>query len=129
MANDEKPIDLRNVYDFPSQKRIDSAHLLTDLKTGGGGGNSGDMGDDWKSSVNGQLAQLHGDVRALLNYGIAAVAFLLLAMTAAYLSVNTRLSGIEVEQGKVAERTANIDKRLESMDQKLEKIADKLDKK
>lgn len=47
------------------------------LNGGGGGGTSGGMSDDWKTSVESRLSDLHSDIRNLL-YGLIA-GFLLLA--------------------------------------------------
>jgi hypothetical protein len=73
----------------------------------GGDGTSGGVSDDWKASVDRQLGQLHSDVRALLNRGVAAVVGLALMIGGLYLysnqkfdSVNQRLTGIEVQQAK-----------------------------
>jgi hypothetical protein len=78
------------------------------LNGGGGGGTSGGMTDDWKESVDRQLGQLHADVRALLNRGVAAVVALALLIGGLYLytnekfdGINQRLTGIEVQQAKV----------------------------
>lgn len=77
------------------------------LKEGGGDGTSGGMTDDWKESVDRQLGQLHADVRALLNRGVAAVVALALLIGGLYLytnekfdGINQRLTGIEVQQAK-----------------------------
>lgn len=74
---------------------------------GGGGGTSGTVTDDWKASVDRQLGQLHGDVRALLNRGVGAVVALALMIGGLYLYGNDRyerlgqrLTAIEVQQAK-----------------------------
>lgn len=77
------------------------------LKGGSDDGTSGGMSDDWKASVDRQLAQLHEDVRALLNRGVLAaiglagmIAGLYLYTNAKFDAVNKTLTAVEVQQAK-----------------------------
>ena len=84
-----------------------------DLKHGGGGGTSGGVTEDWKDSVDRQLTQLHGDVRALL-YGLIALAVLLAGGGfTLYSQLGNQVSEVRVQQAKqdakldlLVERTA-----------------------
>lgn len=80
---------------------------LARLKSGDGDGTSGGVTDDWKMSVDRQLGQLHGDVRALLNRGVMAAVALAAMIAGLYLytndkfeRLNQRLSAVEVQQAK-----------------------------
>jgi len=96
-------------FDFQSRTRIEETGAQQEnLKGGGGDGTSGGMTEDWKASVDRQLAQLHSDVRALLNRGVAAVVALAILIGGLYLytnqkfdAVNSRLAQIEVQQAKM----------------------------
>ncbi len=87
------------------------------LKGGGGDGTSGGVTDDWKASVDRQLAQLHDDARRAESR-LAAAAIALAAMIAGlYLYTNEkfdrvgqRLSGIEVQQARI---DAKLDRLIE----------------
>lgn len=79
------------------------------LKAGGPGGTSGDMGEDWKASVDRQLAQLHGDVRNLL-YGLIA-SFIALGGGGwlIYDKLSEQMTILRVEQAKAAGDVATRD--------------------
>lgn len=70
---------------------------LSRLKGGPPSGTSGGMTDDWKTDVERQLVQLHGDVRNLL-YGLVG-GFLLLAGAGwvAYDKLNDQMTGFRAE--------------------------------
>ena len=71
------------------------------LKSGGGGGTSGGVSDDWKTGVNGQLTQLHQDVRNLL-YGLVGLAVLLAgAGFSLYSSLDDKFTELKIEQSKI----------------------------
>lgn len=78
----------------------------------GGGGTSGGMSDDWKESVDRQLTQLHGDVRALLNRGVVAVVALAAMIAGLYLYFNEKFE-------KVSDRLAAVERKVDSMDERL----------
>jgi len=96
-------------FDFQSRTRIEETGAPQEtLKGGGGDGTSGGMTEDWKAGVDRQLTQLHSDVRALLNRGVAAVVALAILIGGLYLytnqkfdAVNSRLTQIEVQQAKM----------------------------
>ena len=100
-----------------TQQRKAEAEILPPLYGDGGGGTSGGVTDDWKSSVDRQLGQLHGDVRNLL-YGLIA-GFLILAAggLALFDRQATRLSAIEQRQerleGKLETQDARINGKLD----------------
>lgn len=72
------------------------------LKTGDGDGTFNGMNDDWKTSVDGQLTQLHQDVRNLL-YGLIASALLALGAGAtAYIKLSDQVTDLRVDQAQVA---------------------------
>ncbi|WP_230280236.1 hypothetical protein [Croceicoccus sp. Ery15] len=85
------------------QKRFASQQEeLERLKSGGGGGTSGGMNDDWKGNVDGQLTQLHQDVRHLL-YGLIGAAVLILGAGAtAYAMISDQVTGLRVDQAHVS---------------------------
>lgn len=88
--NDDRIIPFGRDVD-EMQRNLDS------LKTGDGGGTYDDMTGDWKTDVERQLAQLHGDVRNLL-YGLVA-GFLLIAGAGwvAYDKLNDQMTGFRAE--------------------------------
>lgn len=84
------------------------------LHTTGGGGTSGGMTDDWKEGVNGQLKQLHDDVRRLTGWIIAGAITPFVAIIGLYaftslksdnvgnriMAVESRMTALQVEQAK-----------------------------
>ncbi|RZT56424.1 hypothetical protein EV283_0475 [Sphingomonas sp. BK036] len=84
------------------------------LKGGSGDGTSGGMTDDWKESVNGQLKQLHDDVRRLTGWIIAGAITPFVAIIGLYVftslksdnvgnrivAVESRMTALQVEQAK-----------------------------
>lgn len=88
------------------------------LKIGGGDGTSGGMSDDWKESVDRQLGQLHGDVRALLNRGVVAVVALAAMIGGLYLRTDEKFE-------KVSDRLAAIEAKIERIDGKIDLLLDR----
>ncbi|MCA1199155.1 hypothetical protein K9B35_14350 [Sphingomonas sp. R647] len=91
------------------------------LKGGGGGGTSGGMTDDWKASVETQLARLHGDIRAMLRIGVASVVALAAMVGGLYFYIDQKddarmatLHAMQVEQTKIS---AKLDAVLELREQ------------
>lgn len=113
---------MTNVVRLPSlaaemQARM-KAHLPDPpLQDGGGGGTSGGMSDDWKENVDRQLGQLHGDIRALLNRGVATVVALAVLIAGQYVYFNEKFE-------KVSDRIAALETKIEGMDAR---VAGKLD--
>jgi hypothetical protein len=70
------------------------------------------MNDAWKTSVETQLGQLHGDIRMLLGMGIGAVGLVLAAFALAYVSLSGSVASVQSEQAKATTRLDGIDKRL-----------------
>lgn len=95
------------------------------LNTGDGGGTSGGMTDDWKASVDSQLAQLHGDVRNLLYGLIGGFLFLIAGAATIYVKLSDQSTAIQLEQAKASVKLDAVDKRLESIDQKLDVVVGK----
>lgn len=102
------------------------------LKGSGGDGTSGGMSDDWKESVDRQLGQLHGDVRALLNRGVAAVVALALMTGGLYIyfnekfdKVSERLTAVERKMDAIEVKGDEAGKQLDSIEAKLDKLASK----
>jgi hypothetical protein len=56
------------------------------------------MNDAWKTSVETQLGQLHGDIRMLLGMGIGAVGLVLAAFALAYVSLSGSVASVQSEQ-------------------------------
>lgn len=90
------------------------------LKSGGGGGTSGGMSDDWKEDVKTQLSRLHYDVRGLLG-GLVLLAG---AAWAAYQAVDSKLGALSVSQASTDARVGAVESRLQSMDFKLDRLLD-----
>ncbi len=84
------------------------------LKMTGPGGTSGGVTEDWKDSVNGQLTQLHDDVRRLTGWIIAGAVAPFVAIIGLYaftslksdnvsnriVAVESRMTALQVEQAK-----------------------------
>lgn len=89
---------------------VDRQHL----RHGDGGGTSGGMTDDWKEGVNGQLKQLHDDVRRLTGWIIAGAIAPFVAIIGLYaftslksdnvsdriVGVESRMTALQVEQAR-----------------------------
>lgn len=89
------------------------------LRDGGGGGTSGGVTDDWKASVDRQLGQLHADIRAMLNRGVAAVVALAALIGGLYVRG-------DIQEEQLRARVHSVELRLEKMDAKLDRIDEKL---
>lgn len=122
MANRQVPEDYSKVifHNFRQADReadvIEQADPL--LKGGGGGGTSDGMSSDWKESVNGQLTQLHSDVRKLLA-GIIALAILGCGL---YASLAYKLEVISITQATLIEKSANSEKQLDRIEGKIDQL-------
>lgn len=92
------------------------------LNFGGGSGTSGGMTEDWKASVDTQLGQLHGDVRALLAAIIAAFIILAGGGWVIYSKLSDQSAAVQVELAKTSTRAESMDKKLDSIDQKLDAL-------
>lgn len=107
-------------FETPSQMRARIAELTIELeqhrlKSGGGDGTSGGMSDDWKESVDRQLGQLHGDVRALLNRGVVAVVALAAMIGGLYVRTDEKFE-------KVSDRLAAVEAKMERIDEKIDTL-------
>lgn len=94
------------------------------LKPGNGGGTSGGMTDDWKESVDRQLGQLHGDVRALLYGLLGAAAFLLAAIAALYAYTDSKAEGV---RSSISSQVDGVDARLRALETSQARVEGKLD--
>ena len=94
------------------------------LPSGGRGGTSGGVTDDWKESVDRQLGQLHDDFRRLVGLLIAAVAAPLLAVIGLYVYTGTKFDAVEARFERLDTRLGAIEMQQARMEQHL---ADKLD--
>ena len=92
------------------------------MRDGGSDGTSGGVTDDWKTSVDRQLAQLHGDVRSLLNRGAAAVVALALMIGGLYIRTDMKFERVE-------ERLGHIEVQQQKLDDKIDIVAARLDAK
>jgi hypothetical protein len=97
------------------------------LRPGGPSDTSGGMTEDWKASVNSQLAQLHGDVRNLLYGLIGGFLVLAAAGATAYIKMSDQTTAIQMEQVKATTKLDALDNRVESIDERLGSIDEKLD--
>jgi hypothetical protein len=111
----------------------------TSLRSSGGGGNSGDMTDDWKKSVEEQLKTLHDDFRKIIGWIIAAIGVPLIAIIGLYVYNGTRFdatnaridlltnqaSAIRVDQERQRGDLRETDARING---KLDRIGDRLSK-
>lgn len=84
------------------------------LQAGGGGGTPGGVTEDWKEGVNGQLKQLHDDVRRLTGWIIASAIAPFVAIIGLYVftslksdnvgnrivGAESRMTALQVEQAK-----------------------------
>lgn len=126
-SNDKRAND-SNVYNYPEGTRyFDQAQSFDQLKSGGGGGNSGGMTTDWKESVDRQLTRLHDDVRHLLFGGIAAVLLIFGAGWAGYVKLADQIADFRISQAQSSEKLTAMDERLKQSDAKLDRIVEKLD--
>lgn len=118
--NDDRSNVLFNPRWF-RESEVLQAMIADRLKGGDGGGTSEGMSDDWKESVDRQLAQLHGDVRHLL-FGLIG-GFLILggAGWTAYAKLSDQITEQRVEQAKSA---GEIEGRITKMDGKLDLLLD-----
>lgn len=99
---------LQHVFD-QQQKELER------LKSGNGGGTSGGMSEDWKSSVDRQLETLHQDVRNLL-YGLLAAAVLLGgAGLGFYTKLSDQSADLRVEQARTAGKIDLINEKIDRL--------------
>ena len=103
-----------------------SAFPWIGLRGGDGGGTSDGVTEDWKASVDRQLGQLHGDVRALLYGLVAGFLFLIAAGWLAYDKLSDRVGKIEVQQQKTEDKIDIVSARLDGkLDLLIERTAPK----
>lgn len=105
---------LRLQLEEVSRQRAEHREDVERLRGGSGGGTSGGVTDDWKEGVNGQLKQLHEDVRRLTGWIIAGAIAPFVAIIGLYaftslksdnvanriVGVETRMTTLQVEQAK-----------------------------
>jgi hypothetical protein len=94
------------------------------LKSGGGGGTSGGMSDDWKNDVNTQLSRLHDDARKVLHWGFAIFVMLIGAFATGYMKISDQVLAVSVSQAKVETKLDSVDRTLQSVDSKLDRLLD-----
>ena len=83
------------------------------------GGTSGGMTDDWKASVERQLEQLHGDVRALL-YGLVGGGIVLLgAGWVAYDKLYDQMTRTHAEIAAVQVSTQRVEGKIDTLEARL----------
>lgn len=125
MGNDPATPEYTNKVipvDFVAKIRTEEVSVETGkrLKNGDGGDNSDGMSDDWKTSVDGQLTQLHGDVRKLL-YGIIGACLL---AAGAYVKVSEQITDLKVSQAEASSKLDAMGKQLDQIDGKLDRLID-----
>lgn len=84
-----------------------------ELRQGSGDGTSGGMSDDWKASVDRQLGQLHGDVRALLYGLVGGFLFLIVGGVGAYIALDSKS---DARFGKIEDRLTAIERKIDATD-------------
>lgn len=89
------------------------------LQLGGGGGTSGGVSDDWKTSVEGQLKQLHDGLGKVQNWIIVGIAGPLLAIIGLYAYTGSQTTSLN---GRIDTVTTRIDTRLAPIDQKIGQV-------
>lgn len=82
------------------------------LPTGGGGGTSGGVTDDWKASVEGQLKTLHDDVRRLTACIIAGSVAPFVALGIFYSFTYGKYDQIGTKFDAVEARIVGVDSRI-----------------
>lgn len=90
---------------------VDQQHL----RRGGGGGTSGGVTDDWKASIDRQLTQLHGDVRALLYGLIGGFLFLIAAGATIYVNLAGQISGTQKDLASLQVESAKTNAKLDTL--------------
>lgn len=121
-----------NVFELIQQGKAQQRYLeqivheqLHDLlKGGGGGGTSGGMTEDWKQSVDRQLAQLHSDLRAMLYFLIGAAVIFTGMVGGLYIRTDGKFEAIEA---KAQARADKADERLSKIEASLAAISAKLE--
>lgn len=105
---------------FAERLAVMEARMESDLKNGGGNGTSGGVTDDWKSSVEARLGQLHKDVRGLLYAGIAVAIGLAGLVGGLYLhsdgkfdTLNDRITNVQLEQQRSSSKLDAISAKLD----------------
>ena len=117
----EKP---DNLYSIFQNSQTLGEGLEQRFQSQRGGGNGGDMSDDWKISVDRQLGQLHGDVRGLLYGLIGGFLFLIAGGVAGYLLLDGRFGSLE---SKLDIRITKVEDRMTSLERKVDSIDTKID--
>ncbi len=93
--------------------------MRRELERGGGGGTSGGMTDDWKTSVDRQLQQLHSDVRTLWKSGLAAT-FVLAGMIAGlYLYANAKFDAVQQQLLSVQVNAQRLEGKVDTLEVRL----------
>jgi hypothetical protein len=113
-ADDKIDRRLEEFYRTVSDGR-EALRSIKSLQQGGGGGTSGGMSDDWKSSVDAQLGQLHADARNLLLGLIGGFLFLLSAGAAAYVALSDKISDAQVEQVEIKGDIKLVNQKLDTL--------------
>ena len=85
------------------------------LKGGGGGGTSDSVGNEWKTSVEAQLKQLHADVRMLLIGLIAGFLVLLAGGATAYVKLSDQATASAVRAAEVTGKLDMIGVKLDAL--------------
>lgn len=93
--------------------------MRRELELGSGGGSSGGMTDDWKASVDRQLEQLHGDVRALLYGLVGGGIFLLGAGWFAYDKLNDQMISTHAEIAAVQVNAQRVEGKIDTLEARL----------
>lgn len=118
MAGGEMTLDTRHqrmLAELTALRGQRQAEANDALQNAGGGGTSGGMSDDWKESVDRQLGQLHGDVRALLGRGVVAVVALAGMLAGLYFYIDTKTGAIDDRLRAVEVRQVEINGKLDRL--------------
>lgn len=102
-----------------SDRTAEFDRMRRELERGGGGGTSGGMTDDWKTSVDRQLQQLHSDVRTLWKSGLAAT-FVLAGMIAGlYLYANAKFDAVQQQLLSVQVNAQRLEGKVDTLEVRL----------
>ena len=104
------------------------SHMLEaqrNLRTGGGGGTSGGVTDEWQASVEKRLGELHGDTRSILRAGIASVVALAMLIGGQYVYFNTKFEAVNQRIGDTNVQVARLEGKVDKLDAKLDLLLDR----
>jgi hypothetical protein len=119
-------VDERFAKLFGANDRLDRLEReIERLPSGGGGGTSGGMTDDWKASVEQRLGSLHDDLRAMLKVGTAAAVALAGMIAGLYFYTDTKFEVVDAKFERVEERLTALQVQQAKSDAKLDLLVER----